>query len=106
MRPVLDRFDRIAALMADRIPHEEIHARLEPGILQLEVDKALASLMNRQPSGTPRQIPKKPWGLSVDRWMSYMRAGSAHADEGSPSSLLSLSAALPGSVPECYARAY
>ena len=63
MRPVLDLFDRIAALMADRISHEEIHAGLEPGILQMEVDKALASLMNRQPSGTPRQIPKKPWGL-------------------------------------------
>lgn len=76
MRRVLDRFERIAALMENRVPHEEIHATLEPGILQLDVDETLASLMNREPSGTPRQVPKKAWGLICgqvdelyDRWL-------------------------------------
>jgi hypothetical protein len=63
MGRVLDRFERIAALMASRTPHEEIHAQVDHDCLQLEVDETMASIMNLEPKGTPRNVPKKPWGL-------------------------------------------
>jgi hypothetical protein len=63
MGRLLERFERIAALMAARTPHEEIHTQMDPAHLQLEVDETMASLMNLEPSGKPPHVPKKPWGL-------------------------------------------
>ncbi|EYE99986.1 Hypothetical protein CAP_1859 [Chondromyces apiculatus DSM 436] len=63
MRALLARFETIAALMHEGTLHEEIHAKLEPRELQLHVDEAMASLMDRDPTGRPPLIPSKPWGL-------------------------------------------
>ena len=58
----LDRFERVMALMEGGTAHEEIHCRLEPGALQLDVDQTMLSLMDRDPMATPRVIANKPWG--------------------------------------------
>ncbi len=63
MRGVLARFEAVAALMAMGTPHAEIHAQLDRHILQLHIDEAMASLLDRKPAGTPPVIPNKPWGL-------------------------------------------
>lgn len=64
MERILHRFERVAELNLQRTPHEEIHRLLEPGTLQLDVDKTMASLMNQSLTGTPKVIPDKPWGMA------------------------------------------
>lgn len=58
----LERFERILALMKAATPHEDIHSILEPGVLQLEVDETMLSIMNQNPTRTPKVYANKPWG--------------------------------------------
>jgi hypothetical protein len=62
MRVHLDRFERILALMEAATEHEEIHRRLEPRVLQLEVDETMLSLMDLDPRAKPTACADKPWG--------------------------------------------
>jgi hypothetical protein len=62
MRDHLDRFERVLAMMEAETDHEEIHRRLEPRVLQLEVDTTMLSLMDRDPTAKPRVYADKPWG--------------------------------------------
>ncbi|MBZ0306886.1 MAG: SMI1/KNR4 family protein [Anaerolineae bacterium] len=56
----LERFERILALMKAATPHEDIHHMLEPGVLQLEVDDTMLSIMNQNPKDTPKVSANKP----------------------------------------------
>lgn len=62
MQEPLDRFENTAALMKAATPHEEIHKQLEPGVLQLDVDLAMLSIIGTDPNATPSAYADKPWG--------------------------------------------
>lgn len=73
----LDRFEKILALMEEGIAHEEIHRRLDPRAPQLYVDTTMLSLMDQDPTGTPRVYADKPWGgvcgLVEDHYSPWLR---------------------------------
>lgn len=59
----LEAFEMIQGLMEHGTPHDEIHNRLEPKILQLHIDEMMLSLMDKDPDGKPSKVPDKPWGV-------------------------------------------
>jgi hypothetical protein len=73
----LDRFERVLALMEAETDHEEIHRHLEPGVIQLEVDMTMLSIMDRDPTPSPRVYANKPWGracgLVEDHYGRWLR---------------------------------
>jgi hypothetical protein len=83
----LGRFERILALMEAATPHEQIHQMLEPGVLQLEVDQTMLSIMDRDPREKPRVYAKKPWGavcgLVEDHYGSWLNGDRRLTHHGS-----------------------
>jgi hypothetical protein len=63
MRGHLELFERILAMMNAGTKHAKIHKALEPGVLQLEIDEIMLSLMDQDPNTEPRKYANKPWGL-------------------------------------------
>jgi hypothetical protein len=62
MRHHLGLFERILGMMNAGTKHAKIHKALEPGVLQLEIDEIILSLMDQDPNKKPRKFANKPWG--------------------------------------------
>ena len=73
----LATFEHILALMQAGTPHETIHQNLEPSVIQLEVDQIMLSLMDQDPTQTPKVYANKPWGrecgLVEDHYANWLQ---------------------------------